>query len=115
MVFCGASIGANLSLKAAAEGAIKPSAVVLLSPGLEYAGVRTEENYAAAQPMRIFMAASEDDAYAWQSANYLAATAATKGLPAYFKAGQGGHGVNMFKGPELIADIINWVLNSGKP
>ena len=115
MVFCGASIGANLSLKAAAEGTIKPAAVVLLSAGLEYAGVKTERNYAAAQPARILMAASEDDAYAWQSGNYLAATAAAKGLPVAFLAGPGGHGVNMFKGPELMTGIINWVLDSKKP
>lgn len=115
LVFCGASIGANLSLKAAAEGAIKPAAVVLLSPGLEYAGVKTEPYYAAAQPLRIFIAASEDDAYAWQSGNYLAATAAAKGLPAHFRAGPGGHGVNMFKGPELMSDIIDWVSGPAQP
>lgn len=107
LVFCGASIGANLSLKAAAEAGIKPAAVILLSPGLEYAGVKAEPYYAAAQPLRIFIAASEDDPYAWQSGNYLAAAA--KGLPAHFVAGAGGHGVNMFKGPGLMSGIIDWV------
>ena len=114
MVFCGASIGANLALKAAAESAVKPAAIVLLSPGLDYAGVKPGESWAAAQPARIFIAASEDDGYAWQSGNYLAAASASKGLPVHFKAGRGGHGVNMFKEPELMSGIIDWVLDTGK-
>ncbi|MCX5793726.1 MAG: alpha/beta fold hydrolase [Elusimicrobia bacterium] len=114
MVFCGASIGANLSVKAAAEGALKPAALVLLSPGVEYHGVKTEPYFAAARPPRIFIAAAEDDAYAWQSGNYLAVAAARQGLPAVFKAGRSGHGVNMFKGPGFTAEIIDWVLAPGK-
>lgn len=114
MVFCGASIGANLALKAAAEGVLKPAAVLLLSPGLDYAGVKTGENLAAARPARILIAASEDDGYAWQSASYLAAAAAAKGLPVHFKAGRDGHGVNMFREPELLSGIIDWVLDTGK-
>ncbi|HNW43961.1 MAG TPA: alpha/beta fold hydrolase [Elusimicrobiales bacterium] len=114
MVFCGASIGANLSIKAASEGAIKPAAAILLSPGLEYAGVKSEPALVAAQPLRVLIAASEDDAYAWQSGNYLAAYAAKKGFPVVFKAGPGGHGVNMFQGQDLMTTLIDWAQAPGK-
>ena len=114
MVFCGASIGANLALKAAARGKLKPAAVVLLSPGVEYAGVTTENNYAVKQPFRILMAASPDDPYAWQSRAYLAKAAQAKGLPADLLQGAGGHGVNMFKTPELMTAIIDWVLKGSR-
>jgi len=112
MVFCGASIGANLALKAAALETSKPAAVVLLSPGLDYAGVTTEGYYAAKQPFRILIAASEDDPYAWQSRAYLARAARAKGLPVNFMEGKSGHGVNMFKAPELMTDIIDWVVKT---
>lgn len=111
MVFCGASVGANLALKAAAEGKLKPAAVVLLSPGVDYAGVTTENNYAVKQPFRILMAASPDDPYAWQSRAWLAKAARAKGLPVNLLEGKSGHGVNMFT-PELMTDIIDWVLKT---
>jgi alpha-beta hydrolase superfamily lysophospholipase len=112
MVFCGASVGANLALKAAAQGKLKPAAVVLLSPGLDYAGVTTENNLAAKQPFRLLIAASQDDPYAWQSRAWLAKAAGAKGLPVSLMEGQSGHGVNMFKAPELMTDIIDWVLRT---
>ncbi len=116
MGFCGASVGANLALKAAAQGKLKPAAVVLLSPGVEYAGVTTEDNYALKQPFRMLIAASQDDPYAWQSRAYLAKAARSKGLPAELMEGKSGHGVNMFKAPELMTAIIDWVLKApGRP
>ena len=111
MVFCGASVGANLALKAAAEGKLKPAAVILLSPGLDYAGVTTEENYAVKQPFRILVAASQNDPYAWQSRAWLAKAARAKGLPVNLLEGKSGHGVNMFT-PELMSAIIDWVLKT---
>lgn len=116
MVFCGASVGANLALKAAALGKLKPAAVVLLSPGLDYAGVTTEDNYTVKQPFRVLIAASQDDPYAWQSRAYLAKAARAKRLPVNLMEGKSGHGVNMFKAPELLTDIIDWVLRTpGRP
>ncbi len=109
MIFCGASIGANLSLKAAAEGRLKPAAVILLSPGVEYAGVKTAENYISKHTFKILVAASEDDPYAWQSYIYLSRSASEKGLPADFINGGSGHGVNMFKTPSVIPAILTWV------
>ena len=111
MVFCGASIGANLALKAAAQGTLKPAAVVLLSPGLEYAGVTTENNYAVKQSFKILIAASQDDPYAWQSRAWLAKAARAKGLPVNLMEGKSGHGVSMFS-PELMTAIIDWVFKT---
>lgn len=104
LVFCGASIGANLSLKAAAEGAVKPAAVILLSPGMDYAGVRPEV-YLSKAPKRVLFAAAEDDPYAWQSA---AALAEMAGRNAYAIDGGRGHGANMFKSPATAGKILDW-------
>jgi pimeloyl-ACP methyl ester carboxylesterase len=109
LIFCGASIGANLSLKAAVEARRKPAALVLLSPGLEYAGVKTEENFLKPGPYRVLVAASDNDAYAWQSSVLLARAAQAKRLPADFIDGLGGHGVNMLKNPGVTGKILGWV------
>lgn len=109
LVFCGASIGANLSLKAATEGKVKPEAVVLLSPGISYAGVRTPENFTAPRSFRALLAASRHDGYAWESAAALGRAAAAKGLPVYALEAYSGHGVDMFKTPSVIPAILSWV------
>ncbi len=109
MVFCGASVGANLSLKAASEGAIKPAALVLLSPGLEYAGVKTEDYFTRPRSFRVLSVAAREDGYAWQSVQLLNSEAMKKGLPAHSLEAEGGHGVNMFKTPSVIPAILSWV------
>lgn len=109
LVFCGASIGANLSLKAAAEGAIKPAALILLSPGLEYAGVKTENYFAAPREFRVLSLAARPDLYAWESVLKLNRAAMEKGLTAYSMEAAGGHGVNMFKYPSVIPAILAWL------
>jgi alpha-beta hydrolase superfamily lysophospholipase len=103
-VFCGASIGANLSLKAAAEGKLKPAALVLLSPGMDYAGVKAGD-YLEKAPARLLVAASPDDPYAWQSAGALVKAAGGK---ASFADGRSGHGANMFKTPGMTQAIVDW-------
>jgi alpha-beta hydrolase superfamily lysophospholipase len=107
IIFCGASIGANLSLKAAAEGAVKPAGVILLSPGLDYAGVKPEL-YLAKAPKRLLFAAAEDDRYAWRSALTLHGQAGKKGLRPSSLDGGSGHGVTMFKTPATINEILGW-------
>ena len=109
MVFCGASIGANLALKAAVEGTIKPAALVLLSPGLEYAGVKTETGFTAPRGFRALLAAAREDAYSWASVLQLNRKALGKGLPVYVLEAAGGHGVNMFRSPSVIPAILTWV------
>jgi alpha-beta hydrolase superfamily lysophospholipase len=112
LVFCGASVGANLTLKAAAEGGIKPAAVILLSPGLEYAGVRSGDYILSLGNARLLIAASQNDQYAWQSSALLIKALGDSGKQADFIDGGGGHGVNMFKTPSVIPFILSWT--SGK-
>lgn len=109
IIFCGASVGANLSLKAAQEGRIKPAALVLLSPGLEYAGVKIEDYFLAPKTYRILTAASDNDPYAWRSSGLLTKAARAKNLRADFFDGGGGHGVNMFANHSLGPAILSWL------
>jgi pimeloyl-ACP methyl ester carboxylesterase len=102
----GASIGANIALRYAAEdGEIKT--VVLLSPGLNYRGIATEE--AAAQYQRsAFFAASEEDAYAYSSTEQLYALA--KGEKVFERLRNAGHGTLMLSAsPELKKKVIAWL------
>jgi pimeloyl-ACP methyl ester carboxylesterase len=109
MIYCGASVGANLALKAAAEGPLKPAGLILLSPGIEYAGVRTDETVAAVGGTRLLLAASSNDPYAWQSAGFLLQKADAAGGTAEFMDGGGGHGVNMFKAKATLPAILSWL------
>ena len=109
MVFCGASVGANLVLKAAAAGTLKPAALVLLSPGLEYAGVKTEKYFSEPRDFQILSVAARNDVYAWESVLRLNRAAMQRGLSAYSLEAASGHGVGMFKTPSLIPAIISWV------
>lgn len=110
LVLCGASIGANLSLKAVTEG-LRPAGVILLSPGLVYAGVRADDYFKAGAGIPVFIAASRDDEYSWRSSNYLASRAGAAGITAVFRAGAGGHGVNMLTAeepPGMIGALMAW-------
>ena len=110
LLLCGASIGANLSLKAVVEG-LRPAGVILLSPGLVYAGVRADDFFKADLGVPVFIAASRDDDYSWQSAEHLSELARISGIRYVFRAGAGGHGVNMLtaeKPPGMIEAIMAW-------
>lgn len=111
LVFCGASVGANLAFKAAMEGPVKPYALVLLSPGLEYAGVNIEAYITSPRPFRLLAVASPDDQYAWQSSHLLVQESVKRSLDAAFVHGGSGHGVNMFRAPTAIPAILSWLSN----
>ena len=110
LILCGASIGANLSLKAVREG-LRPAGVILLSPGLVYVGVGAVEFFKTDSGIPVFIAASRSDDYAWQSSVYLAEQADISGIRAVFRAGAGGHGVQMFAAeepPGMIWAMLDW-------
>lgn len=109
VILCGASIGANLSAKAAAEGPA-PAGVALLSPGLAYAGVAIMDFFPSGPGKRFFAAAAPDDGYAWKSSLQLAGLAKERSVPFVFKAGAAGHGVRMFEAPgsTLADELMNW-------
>lgn len=103
----GASIGANTALNFAADNS-QVAAVVLLSPGLDYHGVRTEKAIQKySRP--IFLAASKDDSYSYESTSVLASRVPSKDKKlAIFESA--GHGTNMFEAEiDLPDQIVNWL------
>lgn len=101
----GASIGANIALRYAAEDHdIKT--VVLLSPGLDYRGVVTED--AARQLRSAFFAASEEDTYAYSSTERLYSLA--EGEKVFERLRGAGHGTEMLDAsPQLRKKVIAWL------
>ncbi|MCA9959257.1 MAG: alpha/beta fold hydrolase [Anaerolineales bacterium] len=102
----GASIGANLALiTAAAHDDVRTA--VLLSPGLDYRGVTTEDALAAYGERPLLIVASEKDTYAANSSRTLHEQAAAATLHLYQDA---GHGTQMFAAqPDLIPMLLDWL------
>jgi pimeloyl-ACP methyl ester carboxylesterase len=102
----GASIGSNMALRtASAESTIKT--VVLLSPGLDYRGVTTEEAMVVFGDRPAFIVAANGDTYSAESSATLADLATNAQLQLYDDA---SHGTRMFPVHEALDDlIINWL------
>jgi esterase/lipase len=101
----GASIGANTALNYAVnDSAVKT--IVLLSPGLEFKGIVTNQTIRNfTKP--IFIVASNEDTYSARSATILyESTAGKKEIKLYDGA---GHGVAMFARTDLDRLILNWL------
>ena len=107
MGIVGASIGANMAL---VSGADEPNTrtVVLLSPGLSYAGVETSDAMVAYGERPVFIAASQEDTYSANSSEKLHELAIGESrLDMYQDA---GHGTFMLENqPELGGEIIDWL------
>jgi pimeloyl-ACP methyl ester carboxylesterase len=106
----GASIGANHALRFARFASSQVSALVLLSPGIDYHGVTTDD-YVEGYKGPIFLAAAQDDEYAFSSTITLhqesLSLSAQKRLEIFEK---GGHGTEIFKShPELEEKIITFL------
>lgn len=107
-IFVGASLGANIAVLAASTG--NPAGLVLLSPGVDYAGLQTDAPMRSLKiPALIVTAAT--DLYAHASAERLIAqappglarwTALSQGTP------RGDHGTQLFDGA-LEKKILDWV------
>lgn len=109
----GASIGANFSLRHLAEHP-EARAAFLLSPGLDYRGVKTESFARRLCPDQAvyFAASSEDVRSSGQSATGMAET--LYGLSACRKESKkfdnAGHGTTIFeREPEFMDVIISWL------
>ena len=105
--FVGASIGANLAL---ISGANEPAVhtVVLLSPGLSYAGVKTDAAMQSFGERPVLIAASQEDTYAANSSVALEADALGESQIIMYE--DAGHGIFMFQAePELSQVIIDWL------
>lgn len=100
----GASLGANLAALEAAEGGI--ASVALLSPSLDYRGLRIEAAARKYGKGPMLLVASDDDPYARRSALDLQKTGASRELLSLAAA---GHGTNMLgRAPELPQALVDW-------
>lgn len=109
----GASIGANLALWYAAEDHDTAS-IILLSPGLDYRGIRTEPFVSKLSPsQRVYYAAGRDDTYSADTVEALhAATPSSikKELRIFERA---GHGTTIFeKEPSFMDELAVWLRGS---
>ncbi len=104
----GASIGANTALNyAVTDSDIKT--VVLLSPGLEYHGVKTSDSIKKLK-VPVLIVVSQEDSYAYQSSVELNNKAISKKeLKVYNNK---GHGTNMFSGTDLNKVILDWLASN---
>ena len=101
----GASLGANLAaLAAAADPGI--ASVALLSPSLDYRGLRIEAAVRKYGSRPMLLVVSDDDPYATRSAMELQKTGATRELLSLVAA---GHGTNMLgRSYELQPALVDW-------
>jgi dienelactone hydrolase len=107
----GASIGANLCARVAADD---PQIVnlVLLSPGLNYKGVKVADAVDRYGDRPLLMAASEDDPYSYTTVVKLEERAKDAHVELYAKA---GHGTKMLsREPELEGMLQAWLLGTYK-
>lgn len=106
----GASIGANLALQYLAEHS-EAKAAFLLSPGLDYRGVKTETLTQNLKPNQsVYYVASSEDAYSVQSTRKLfdQTGAGVKKEIKFFE--NAGHGTTIFeKEPQFMDEVAVWL------
>ena len=101
----GASIGANLAvLVAAADPSVR--SLALLSPGLEYRGVKCEAAMRKYVPRPALLVAASNDPYALRSVKQLAATGTGNELLSNEAAGHGT--VMLARDPGLAPRLVDW-------
>ncbi len=109
IILVGASLGANTALNAATR-LPGVGGVILLSPGLDYAGLLTEGPMAALS-IPTLMIAARPDLYAYTSCERLKSLVPTDTLtwkPLAQGTPQGAHGVQLFDG-KLEEKILDWI------
>jgi len=105
IVLAGASIGANTALNYAAQNP-NIAAIVLLSLGIDYKGVKTDETSKQISAP-VFLATSSDDPQSYQGLETWQANIKNLESLTFTDA---GHGTNMFSPhPELADKIIDWL------
>jgi pimeloyl-ACP methyl ester carboxylesterase len=111
-VLCGASLGANVALTCASRRK-DIQGLILLSPGMDYAGIAAEYPMRFCPSIPLAIAASKGDSYAFQSAERLASFKPdNKQIVSYWLDGR-EHGVNMFK-QGLGAQLFPWITGTFK-
>jgi dienelactone hydrolase len=100
----GASLGASLAvLHASADATV--SSLALLSPSLDYRGLRIEASLKKLTKP-VLLVASDDDFYAARSARELQKGGGTREV---LTVSHAGHGTNMLtRDPDLVRALIDW-------
>ena len=108
IVMVGASIGANLTLDAMSRYS-RIARGVLLSPGLDYRGVKTEAAARALeQGQKVWTVAAVEDAYSAQTSEALAKIKSENISVKIFSGAD--HGTNLFKSQSgLVSDIVKFL------
>ena len=105
----GASIGANLAALAAADGAF--ASMALLSPSLDYRGLRIEAAVRKYGDRPLLLVSSDDDPYARRSSLDLEKTGTSRELLSLVGA---GHGTNMlsrsYELPQALVEFFRRTL-----
>jgi alpha-beta hydrolase superfamily lysophospholipase len=102
----GAQIGANLAVILGAEDATI-RAIVLLSPGLDYRGLRTEAALKKYGARPALLVASSEDPYAVRSIRQLLVASPGRERRLLENAGHGT--VMLDRSPALIGDLVDWL------
>lgn len=107
----GAALGANLCAKVAADD---PQIVnlVVLSPGLNYKGVKIADAVTRYGDRPLLMVASQDDSYAYTTVVKLEERAKDAEVLLFEKAGSGTKMLS--REPELEGTLISWLIGSYK-
>lgn len=106
LAIIGGSIGANVALKYAADDK-EINGVVLLSPGLDYKGVKTEEAITAYGKRPVLIVASRDDLYAAESSKKLHSLALGKSELKIYPGG--AHGTSIISAQNAGPMILDWL------
>jgi dienelactone hydrolase len=101
----GASLGANLVAMAAGDDPSVVS-VALLSPSLEYRGLRIEPAMRKIGSRPVLMVVSDDDAYATRTARDL--EKGTKGREVMHLPAAGHGSVMLDRDPALAGALVDW-------
>jgi pimeloyl-ACP methyl ester carboxylesterase len=102
----GASLGANVALAYASQHP-EVHALILLSPGLQYAGIGSQEPFRNFGTRPVFIAASPGDSYAYASVQQLRSMRSDDDIR-YVEGPGAAHGVNMF-GPAFTPKLLDWL------
>jgi alpha-beta hydrolase superfamily lysophospholipase len=104
----GASIGANLALEYAALAPQAVAGVALLSPGLDYHGVKSEPPLAKLSSLSLLLAAGQGDKYSADSVARLAKLhPAAKATVLTFATD--AHGTDLFAKTDLRRKLLAWL------
>lgn len=108
IVIIGASIGANTALNyASTDEEIRY--IILLSPGLDYRGVKTEKSISVFDG-NVFIAVSKEDEPSYSSCLKLKDIGNSKKMVIFYE--NAGHGTRMFEKTDLSKKILDWLENT---